>query len=101
MTKPPTPSSEAPPRSHAPVDPLNMQQPIWVGLYQTPTRNVWEVFTGPDARERACDWADAAAQGTPDRKAVVFGPQCEIFAYTPPRAMRLDLVFGPVSEAAE
>lgn len=102
MPKTPMPASEAPTRTYTAVEPLDMQAPIFVALYQTPTRNVVEFFTGPDAYQRACDWADAAAQGTPDRKAVVFGPQLEIFAYQPPKAARMKLADAPaVSEAAE
>lgn len=93
MQKPLTPT-ESTARTRAAVEQLNMTAPIFVGFYQTAKSNIVETFAGPDAYKRACDWADAAAQSTPDRKAVVFGPQSEIFAYAPPRAARLALETG-------
>lgn len=102
MPKTPTPASEAPTRNRPDRKQLGMLDPIFIGFYQTVKTDIFETFTGLGAYQRACDWADAAAQGTPDRKAVVFGPQSEIFAYAPPRAARMKLADAPaVSGAGE
>lgn len=80
MTKPTQPEAPAK-RTYAPVDLINMLEPLWAVLYQTETRNVWETFTGPDAEGAARVHAAATALRT-GKLVAVLPPQVAV--YGPP-----------------
>jgi hypothetical protein len=85
-----------PKRTHAPVDPINMTQPFWAVMYQTETRNVWEVFTGPNGLVAAQDHAAATALRT-GKLVSVIGPQSAVYGPPPPVlpvAAQVRLAFG-------
>lgn len=84
-----------------PPDKLDLSKPVFVVARQAPTRNIFTVFDGPDAKDNALAEASLQAAHTKSNVAV-FGPQTNVFAPPAPvaaQAMTLDWVGGDPDQA--
>ncbi len=65
------------------IDEINFEEPVFITVRQASSRNIFEVFTGPDAKALAIASASELS-GKNKTHVAVMGPQCNLFAPPPP-----------------